>query len=219
MRLYQSNSFVCYWILGPILNATGVLPSAAELTQAGGAASYLRVQLFRPVGIGMLIGGALTGIVLAFPLVVSAVKSMQNASKVKAEVSKDELPVKLLYFAIAGAAIVLLVMALLSTKEVGIGRGLIMAALGTLRPQRGVIRRARGLEDGTEVGYVPQRFTLDATLPTTVGEFVDLGLVGLGLSRDERRRRAAEALDWVELETHARRSIWAHSEGQRQRTS
>ena len=125
------GGFVCYWILAPILSATGVLPTAAEMAQAGGAASYLRGQLFKPVGIGMLIGGALTGIVLAFPLVISAIKSMQNAGKVKTEASKDELPIKLLYFAIAGSGIVLFVIAMFSTNEVGLGRGLGMAVLGT----------------------------------------------------------------------------------------
>jgi uncharacterized oligopeptide transporter (OPT) family protein len=50
----------------------------------------------------------------------------------KAELSGDELPVKLLYFAIVGSAIVLFVMAMISTEKMGIGRGLAMALLGTL---------------------------------------------------------------------------------------
>jgi len=46
--------------------------------------------------------------------------------------SKDELPIKMLYFAVAGAAILLCIMAVTATEEVGIVRGLMMAVLGTL---------------------------------------------------------------------------------------
>ena len=88
--------------------------------------------MFRPVGIGMLIGGALTGIVLALPLVISAVRSMQSAAKTKTAVSTDELPIRLLYMAIAAAFVVLTVIAALATDEMGIGRGILMAVLGTL---------------------------------------------------------------------------------------
>jgi uncharacterized oligopeptide transporter (OPT) family protein len=80
----------------------------------------------------MLIGGALTGIVLALPLIVSAVRSMQSAARVESAVSRDEMPIKLLYFAIGGSAVVLMIIATLSTEHMGIGRGLAMAALGTL---------------------------------------------------------------------------------------
>ena len=48
---------------------------------------YLRITLFRPLGIGMLIGGAITGIVLALPLIVSAIRSMQTAAKMKTAAS------------------------------------------------------------------------------------------------------------------------------------
>ena len=50
---------------------------------------------------------------------------------------------------------------------------LLLAALGTLQPLRGTVSRAPGLDDRSEVGFVPQRCTLDPTLPTTVAEFVD----------------------------------------------
>jgi putative OPT family oligopeptide transporter len=121
------GGFVCYWILAPILAATGLLPSA-DTTLPG----YLRVSLFRPVGIGMLIGGAVAGIVLAFPLIVSTVKNMQAAVRLKSAASQDEMPIKLLYFAVGGAAILLLIVAVLSTAQMGFVRGAIMAVLGTL---------------------------------------------------------------------------------------
>lgn len=127
------GGFVSYWILAPILAGLGVLPSPDELTASGtGMADYLRVVLFRPVGIGMLIGGALTGIVLALPLIVSAIKSMQMAAKIKSKLSRDEMPIKLLYIAVGGAAVLLFILAIFSVENMGILRGMLMALLGTL---------------------------------------------------------------------------------------
>ncbi|GAF84384.1 unnamed protein product, partial [marine sediment metagenome] len=127
------GGYVCYWILAPLLATQGLLPTAATLTELGmSLPGYLRVELFRPVGIGMLIGGALTGIVLALPLVVSAVKSMQMAAKTKTSLSQDEMPIRLLYIGVSLAAVLLLVIAYLSVEEMGLLRGAVMALLGTV---------------------------------------------------------------------------------------
>jgi len=127
------GGFICYWLLAPIMSGMGLLPSPEVLSSSSqGIATYLRLQLFRPVGIGMLIGGALMGIVLALPLIHSAVRSMQSASKVKSAVSTDEMPIKLLYIAVAGAGLLLFVIALKSTAEMGVIRGLLMALMGTI---------------------------------------------------------------------------------------
>jgi len=127
------GGFVCYWILAPMLAATGLLPSPETLqTLEQTMPEYLRLTLFRPVGIGMLIGGALAGIFLALPLIISAVRSMQTAAKLKTALSKDEMPIRLLYIGIAGATILLFIVAVLSVKEMGILRGGLMALLGTV---------------------------------------------------------------------------------------
>ena len=63
---------------------------------------------------------------------IGAIRSMQDAARTRSALSEEELPIKLLYFAIGGAAILLFVIALMSTSEMGIGRGLAMAVLGTL---------------------------------------------------------------------------------------
>ncbi|UCH63695.1 MAG: OPT/YSL family transporter [Fidelibacterota bacterium] len=127
------GGYVCYWILAPLLAAQGLLPDAQALTEMGQSMpNYLRLQLFRPVGIGMLIGGALTGIVLALPLVVSAVKSMQMAARTKTAASQDEMPIRLLYIGVGLAAVVLFIIAYLSVPEMGLLRGAVMAVLGTI---------------------------------------------------------------------------------------
>jgi uncharacterized oligopeptide transporter (OPT) family protein len=125
------GGFVAYWFLSPMLAATGGFP----LDELGGVISdpgQLRLLLYRPLGIGMLIGGAMMGVALALPLIISAVKSMQNASKVASSASSDEMPIKLLYVAIIGAAFVLAIIAITSVEAVGLVRGIGMAVLGTL---------------------------------------------------------------------------------------
>ncbi len=131
--LFVIGGYICYWFLAPVMSARGLLPSPAELESAGmGVATFLRLQLFRPIGIGMLIGGALTGIVLAFPLVVAAVRSMQQAAKTKSAVSRDELPIKFLYMGIGGAVVLLAVTAVVAVPEIEPWRMILMAVLGTV---------------------------------------------------------------------------------------
>ena len=124
------GGYVCYWVLAPLLDVTGMLPviNGVTVTDPG----TLRLSLFRPTGIGMLIGGAVIGVMFAFPLIKSAISSMQSSAKAESGMSKDEMPIKLLYFAIAGAAILLAIMAITSVEEVGIARGVMMAVFGTV---------------------------------------------------------------------------------------
>jgi zinc transport system ATP-binding protein len=67
------------------------------------------------------------------------------------------------------------------------------------------------------IGFVPQHSEWKGTLPTTVREFVRLGLVGTSVTRSEARERLAWALERVELTALERQSYAALSGGQRQR--
>jgi putative OPT family oligopeptide transporter len=126
------GGYVCYFFLAPMLAGLDLFPADPASGEVTSDPDALRLLLFRPTGIGMLIGGAVAGVAMAFPMIVSAVRSMQNAAKSEAAISQDEMPIKLLYTAIAGAAILLAVMAVLSTEKMGLGRGLVMAFFGTL---------------------------------------------------------------------------------------
>ncbi len=125
------GGFVAYWFLAPMLAVTGLFPVDAS-GEVVDSPEPLRLLLFRPLGIGMLIGGAVMGVILAFPLIRSAVRSMQKAAQMETDISGDEMPIKMLYFAVIGAAILLCVMAITSVDTMGIGGGISMAILGTL---------------------------------------------------------------------------------------
>ncbi len=125
------GGFVAYWFISPMLSLTDSFPVDAA-GQAISEPNALRLMLYRPFGIGMLIGGAIMGVLLAAPLILSAIRSMQKAAKVASDSSSEEMPIKLLYLAVIGALILLCVMAVSSVDAMGIGGGIAMAVLGTL---------------------------------------------------------------------------------------
>ena len=94
---------------------------------------------------------------------------------------------------------------------------LLRGLLGLLPPQAGSLHVAPRLADRARVGYVPQRGELNAALPTTVRELVELGLVASSVPRAERADAVRAALAQVGLEALAEQSFWSLSGGQRQR--
>ncbi len=125
------GGFVAYWFVSPLLSFTGAFPlnEAGDLINTPGD---LRLLLYRPLGIGMLIGGAIMGVILAAPLILSAIKSMQKAASVETGVATEEMPIKLLYIAVIGAAVLLAVMAVTAVESMTLMGGISMALLGTL---------------------------------------------------------------------------------------
>lgn len=89
--------------------------------------------------------------------------------------------------------------------------------LGVLKPFDGVIRRCPEFDERGFVGFVPQRSLWNRTLPTTVSEFITLGLAGLHLSRREINERVESSLARVGLIEAVGRNWWSLSGGQRQR--
>ncbi len=128
---FGAGGFLCYFILSPLLQYFGTDSVQAMLGDPGA----MRDQLYKPTGIGMLIGAAIGGIFAAFPLIMSALKSMQAASKRTSDdpsMKNDEMPIRLLYTAIVVGAIAMVVIAYLSVDGMEWWKAALMAGLGTL---------------------------------------------------------------------------------------
>jgi putative OPT family oligopeptide transporter len=131
--VFGLGGFMCYWLLGPLLLVFGQTsgPESIQSVIDGGASAF-RLELFRPTGIGILIGAAVGGIVAAFPLIRSAIDSMRKSQKAGGTAAADELPIKVLYVAIGAGLVALVVLAFVSAEGMTLLRALAMGVLGCL---------------------------------------------------------------------------------------
>jgi uncharacterized oligopeptide transporter (OPT) family protein len=96
---------------------------------------FVYSNMLRPLGIGVLIGGALMGVIISFPAIKSALRSLAMAAKTAgsggSKVGSDEMPFWLL---IAGsiAAVVLFFIAAMMTPGVTMGQAILSSVVGTL---------------------------------------------------------------------------------------
>lgn len=88
---------------------------------------------------------------------------------------------------------------------------------GIVPPRGGELWLSPELHGRAGLGFVPQHSDINRSLPTTVREFVSLGLVGLDVPRVARAARVARALERVGLGALSARDYWSLSGGQRQR--
>lgn len=91
---------------------------------------------------------------------------------------------------------------------------LLRIMLGLVKPTSGTV----AVGSGVTIGYLPQKNMIDSHFPVSVTEVVASGLLAdRTLTARERARRVDEALDTVELRSHADSPIGTLSGGQLQR--
>ncbi|MEC8558113.1 MAG: OPT/YSL family transporter [Planctomycetota bacterium] len=126
---FGAGGFICYFLLSPLLSGFAADDVVAMTADPG----KMRVELYRPAGIGMLIGAAIGGIVAALPMILSALGSLQGAKDRSGGdiAKKDELPIWMLYLMIAVGSVLMISIAwYVGAGELSIGRALLMAVLG-----------------------------------------------------------------------------------------
>lgn len=126
---FGAGGFICYWLLTPLISMYAD-PGTQTLVEIP---SRMRGFIYKPTGIGMLIGAAIGGIIMAFPLIMSAINSMRKAgSKGGDGAQADEMPIKLLGSAVVIGAVCLIFLAYRSAPGMSWGTAILMAVLGTL---------------------------------------------------------------------------------------
>jgi len=84
-----AGGVLAYLILNPILFAQGFIPANIDPWAVPG---FARVEINRPLGIGLLLGGALMGVLVTLPSIGAALKSIAGAGKSAG--GSDELGLK-----------------------------------------------------------------------------------------------------------------------------
>ncbi|TWU37603.1 OPT oligopeptide transporter protein [Novipirellula aureliae] len=127
---FGAGGFLCYFLLSPLLGSYG----STEVIELVSNPTEMRGVLYKPLGIGMLVGAAIGGIIAALPLILSALKSMHTAGNASSDskAASDEMPIRLLYAAIGLGAMTMIWIAYNSVDSMTIGRAAAMAVLGTV---------------------------------------------------------------------------------------
>ena len=158
-----AGGVVSYWIITPLVVAFGWGPATAgfDPSAIGGA---IHDEITRPLGIGMLLGGALMGIVLTLPAIKAALSSLKtqplsgksSGKKDAAPIEREEMPVGMLYVSIGLALVVLFFttlwgLGLGEDPAAAVMRSLLVAVVGSLWLWFSgiIIAQATGMTDWT----------------------------------------------------------------------
>lgn len=115
---------LAWWVVSPVAVQAGWVPG----TVAGSAQTeFLYHAMLRPLGIGMLAGGALMGVVVCIPAFAAAVRSLGRARRTAGEDGGDEMPLRWILTVVALGTALFFAASLTSP-----GIGLAEAATGTI---------------------------------------------------------------------------------------
>ncbi len=113
--LVLAGGILAYVVLNPLIYAMGWMPATVS---ESGAAGYGFGNVNRPLGIGLLLGGALMGVIASLPAIREAFKSIVAAGKANTTGGgSDELGLKVLIAAVAGALLFLFIAADFTSKQ------------------------------------------------------------------------------------------------------
>lgn len=122
---------LAWWVIAPFVVGQGWVPSEARGEALWGA---VYGGSLRPVGIGVLIGGALAGVVASYPALKGAIKALRAAAKLAKTGdagANDELPPKVLSFGMVGSFVALFAVAMLGSNG-AVAMAISVAVAGTI---------------------------------------------------------------------------------------
>ena len=130
---FFAGGVLSWWVISPIAMHNGWVPQEM-IVQAKGADWAIYGSMLRPLGIGMLIGGALMGVVMAFPAIRSALQSLATAARAARSggvVGTDELTLKPLAGGLT-AGVILLFCAAIMSQGMSVFDAVLATVVGTI---------------------------------------------------------------------------------------
>ena len=121
---------LAWWVISPAAVNLGWTPEGMEGEELQ---KFVFSEMLRPLGIGTLIGGALMGVVVCFPAIISAFRSLASAAKTGSGGggAGDEMPLKVVVLGtVVGLALIFI--AAIMTDGVTLTQATMAAVLGTL---------------------------------------------------------------------------------------
>ena len=145
---FLAGGLLAWWVISPAVVFNDWMPPGTE------EAAYEGVvygNMLKPLGIGVLIGGALMGVVMAFPAIVGAFRSLASATKTPStgsQVGGDELKLKSLTIG-GGIGVTLFFVASSITPGMTVPDALLSTVVGTvwLALAALIVAQATGMTD------------------------------------------------------------------------
>ena len=110
---FFAGGALAWWVISPAAVNMGWIPTV----ESAGPSGFIYGQMLRPLGIGVLVGGALMGVVTSFPAIRSALSSLATATKTAGagkQIGGDELKLPVLIFGTVAAVVLFFVASSLS---------------------------------------------------------------------------------------------------------
>lgn len=133
------GGMLAWWVIAPFAVLSGAVPTPEAMglgTEPEGYQTWatwavVYAQMLRPLGIGVLIGGAISGVIASFPALKSAIESLARSTRIGATTSgPQELPISVLGAGILGSLVVLFLAAKLA-GDLSLARCVLVAVVGT----------------------------------------------------------------------------------------
>ncbi len=138
---FVAGGVLAWWVISPIAVAQGWTPQLGALDLPAGVdpSSLGEWQMWemygtmlRPLGIGILIGGAIAGVIASLPALKAAITSLAQAAKMGGGDANEELSTKVIYGGMIGGVAVLFLVAVTLVDGVSVAQALGVALIGGL---------------------------------------------------------------------------------------
>ncbi len=149
---FVAGGVLAWWIISPFAMTSGWVPDPGAPGQEGWQTGYLFFNLLRPVGIGLLIGGALMGVIVALPAIKSAIKGLSATVQARGAATvgpAQELGTRVMTVGLGAAVLVLFGAAMIATDQITVMEAVWIAVVGTIWLALAglVVAQATGLTD------------------------------------------------------------------------